>query len=463
MSRVSGVLALLVLPMLGDLQGALASGPDTAFVPSTIRVTDASEASSFTGFAELALQTNPLILAERVRLRALGFEPRQAGALPATKLEVELMTTPTDPAATNPLTVGPSVGLSQELPFPGQLRARTGASRAEVSAAEARLVAMERSVRRDILVTLVDRTRARDLAILLDGTAKTLAGAREAAEVAYTSGLGSQADLLQAQAAETGVLVEKEPLEAEMDRLDARLRALSGTSSDAALLSTLVLPEPHDLPPLDGLLALVDQAAPEVVVALAEQEAAARQQDVARFAGKPDFDVGIRYRFNDPTMAGMDTLSLGLGASLPVLAWRGRVTDVRHESDAKRDAAGQSTNAAMAGAREALEQAWRTAREKLRVNTLYRQGLLVQARATVAATNAAYSVGKADFAAVISTLGILFETERQMIATRADYLNAVWEVEMLVGQPLSSFSGQPTATDDDVPGHEGAPVEGSRP
>ena len=383
------------------------------------------------GFA--ALPTDPVLaelieqsLAARPELRGAEATARaereripQAGALPDPELSLGIQNDGFDRINVGKMeTSYYQVMLSQGIPWPGKRGLRTDVARLSADAAGAALgrarLTAEADVRRAYLDLLLTRDR---LALLrrLDEIWRTSAGI---ARARYEAGEGAQSDVLRAQLELNRLRQRRFALEAQERTGVQTLNRLRGRPVDEPLattasVSTLEVPK---LPPDEAALADALARSPELAQARLE---AARASSAAALAAReryPDLGVSVGLMPRGP----FDPMwQAGISVGLPVWSYRkqGR-------------AVAESRARAEAGARgaEAIEQilrlrvaerrsAYAALLESIR---LFREGLLVQSRATAESTLAQYRVGKVTFASVLEANAGYVNDEDGSLVTMAD-------------------------------------------
>jgi outer membrane protein TolC len=304
-----------------------------------------------------------------------------------------------------------SIGLSQALPWPGKrgLRARAaqlGASQAAESANRVEL-AVEAAVRRGYLDLLLARDRLALLARLADLWRQSESLARSRYEV----GNAPQSDILRAQLERARLEQRRLALEAEARvRVQAlnRLRDRPLDEPIATRASVRDLADPA-APPLDAEIADAEARSPELRAARLAIRRAEAQVDLARKDRLPDFGVSAAVM----PRGGLEPMwQVGVSLNLPFLWGRGprRAAIAAAESSAGADqraaeAIAQVLRERIGERRAALAALGATLR-------VFREGLLVQSRATVDSTLAQYRVGRVTFASVLEAMaGYLADEE----------------------------------------------------
>ncbi|MGC8722871.1 MAG: TolC family protein [Acidobacteriota bacterium] len=430
--------------------GAVAMVVATSACPA--QTPEAPAQDPMAALVEMALTHNPAIAAQRQKVAAALDRLPQAKALPDPTADVELMMLSVNHFnAGDALSKGVSIGLTQELPYPGKRKLREEKARRQVAVAQADLRAMESELRGEVKAAAYGYALNLRLLELNDQTTDALKAAAKGAMALYASGGGTQTDVLLAQTAVTQAHKERLDLVEEREIAAARLTDLLGGSLDRSLLRRIDIPKPAEEPSLDGLLNELDAEAPRIAAARAREQVEERRVAIARQDFKPDFIVGGRYRHNDVTMGGGDYLTAMVGITLPFFHRKDRYLPALDEALADQEGAKQETAGVMNQVRYDLTQAWQTASRDRAVFELFQNGLLIQAKQAYESSLASYGVGKTDFTTLLNTLAGYYGDQRQTLMAQADFQVALARIEAILGAPSSRAAfregaGRPTVT-----------------
>ncbi len=273
-----------------------------------------------------ALARNPTVAQRQAAVRAATLRIRPAGSLPDPMLTVGVMDLVLPHFEFNQSDFTEAdVELSQEIPWPGTLGARSGIMRAAAAGARAE----EGTVRRDLTTTMAVAYYRLGYAVT---ALETLRHQRELLDAAvqlsttrYATGAAPQSDPLQAKLARDRLRSEEFALESERVAALAAVNALRNrapgdsvpvSSIDLVALRAVAAPQP----PADSLVALALTSHPRLAARRAAVDAATRMIQVERLGARPDFTLTLRYgyrprafNFNFP-----DFSSAFVGLRLPV-------------------------------------------------------------------------------------------------------------------------------------------------
>src|SRR5213594_1657111 len=375
-----------------------------------------------------ALARNPTVAEREAAVRAATLRIRPASTLPDPMLTIGVMDLVLPHFEFNQSDFTEAdVELSQELPWPGTLGARSAVMRATAAGARAE----EGTVRREVTTAMAAAYyRLRYTVTALE----TLRHQRELLEAAvqlsttrYATGAAPQSDPLQAKLARDRLRSEEFALESDRVAALAALNSLRNRApGDSVPVSSIDLAALRagaaSQPPADSLVALALATHPRLAVRRAAVDAATRTIQVERLGARPDFTLTLRYgyrprafNFNFP-----DFFSAFVGLRLPV--WAGRKQN-RLADAARADSTGAAAglqDAELQLSREVTETAARVRASQQRLALLV-DGVLPTARGTVESVLRSYQVGRAEFLTLLSVEDARYRAELEAAQVAADY------------------------------------------
>src|SRR5712691_11493155 len=309
-----------------------------------------------------ALARNPTVAQRQAAVRAATLRIRPAGSLADPMLTVGVMDLLLPHFEFNRSDFTEvDVELSQEIPWPGSLGARSGVVRAAAAGARAE----EGAVRRELTTAMAVAYYRLGYTVT---ALETLRHQRELLEAAvqlsttrYATGAAPQSDPLQAKLARDRLQSEAFALESERVAALAAVNALRNRTPGDSLRVAPMDPAQvragiSPLPPSDSLVALALAAHPRLSARRAAIEQATRTIQVERLGARPDFTLTARYGYRPPfagTFKFPDFFSAFVGLRVPVWAWR--------KQNRLADAARADWTGAAAGLRDAELQLSREA------------------------------------------------------------------------------------------------------
>src|SRR6266699_548303 len=388
-----------------------------------------------------ALARNPTVAQRQAAVRAATLRIRPAGTLPDPTLSVGVMDLALPHFAFNQSDFTEAdVELSQEIPWPGSLGARSRVMRAAAAGARAE----ESTVRREVTTAMAAAYYRLRYAVSalepLRQQRELLAAAVQLSTTRYATGAAPQSDPLQAKLARDRLRSEEFALESERVAALAAVNALRNrapgdsvpvTAIDPAALRAGAAPQP----PADSLVALALATHPRLAARRAAVDAATRTIQVERLGARPDFTLTLRYgyrprafNFNFP-----DFFSAFVGLRLPV--WAGRKQN-RLADAARADSSGAAASlrdAELQLSREVTETAARVQASQQRL-ALLADGVLPTAQGTVESVMRSYQVGRAEFLTLLSVEDAHYRAQLEAAAVAADYLTQLIMLRQLTGE-----------------------------
>jgi cobalt-zinc-cadmium efflux system outer membrane protein len=361
-------------------------------------------------------QAEAVVRAERERIP-------QAGALPDPVLTLGIQNDGFDEIMVGEMeTSFYQVMLSQGLPWPGKRGLRTQIARIAADEAGAALARARLTTEADVRRAYTDLLLARDRLDLLKRLEEIWQTSAGVARTRYEAGEGAQSDVLRAQLELNRLKQRRWSLEAQERTAVQALNRLRGRPVDETIATTATLRTipVAELPPPDSALDDAIARSPELARARFEASRAETSVALAQRERFPDLSVtaGIMPRGQ------LDPMWLaGISIGLPVWSYRKQGRAVA-ENRARAEAGTRSAETVEQVLR--LRVAERAAalgaiRDTVR---LYREGLLVQSRATAESTLAQYRVGKVTFASVL-------DANAGYIADEESFLTAIAEATRL--------------------------------
>ncbi|GAB4366101.1 MAG: TolC family protein [Methylohalobius crimeensis] len=388
-----------------------------------------------------AERANPSLAAIRARYQALKAVPSQVGTLPDPEVSFNALNLPVDTfdIPQEPMTQL-QFGISQAIPFPGKLKLREEAAEWEARAAGDAVEERRLRLLRDVeklwwRVFYLDRALE-----IVTANQDLLRQFVEIAQTKYKVGQGLQQDVLLAQLELSRLLDRELQLKGLRAQETARLNALLDRPADAAVqLPDKVEPRLDQAPSEKALFTLAEQSRPLLARFQNQIEAARSRVELAEKELLPDFKVGAFHGFrsgqNPDGTSRPDFLSLKLSMSVPLYfaSKQAKAVDQRQSELIREQFQWQDVwNQVRAEISAALAD-YRRAREQV---ILFDQGIIPQARQTVASMLAGYQVGKVDFLNLVSAEITLYNYEIQYWKTLADARQARATLRAAVGETV---------------------------
>lgn len=376
--------------------------------------------------AALALAAQPQFTAREDAMRALRENAVAAGELPDPKLTFGLQALPLDTFdfAQEAMTQA-VVGVSQAIPGGDKRALNRERMGREAEQVVADLAATRRRVERDVRLVWLDLWLPTQSLGWLRRLGDEYQQQIEWGEVAWKAGKLSRDDILQWRALREGARDRESELRVMRERARAQLRRWLGEAGEAE-----PAPEPPPLIALDPRAEEGLDRHPELLRLQRALHVARADADLAKEAGKPDWNVNLAYGARGGGRP--DLLSLVVGVDLPIFQANrqdrrlaARLAQV-NQVEAQRE---EQRRLLLATLRTA--QAERELAEE-RIQRFERDILPLQASREAAAL-ADYRSGKGAWSRVLDARRAQIETRLQWLGQRAAQARADVQLRYLIG------------------------------
>jgi outer membrane protein, heavy metal efflux system len=376
-------------------------------------------------------RNNPTIAASRHAWQASMHVPAQARALPGPELMVQQfgVGSPRPFAGfSNSDFAYIGVGASQELPYPGKRALRGEVAMRDAQALRAQSDGVSRQVVEAVKLAYVELAYDQQTLPILERNDQLLGQVQQIAESRYRVGQGNQQDVLKAQLEHTKILQDIAARRQDERMLQARLKQLLDRVQDSPDIVTEP-PAPTPIPSSAAeLLQRVRQQNPDVQVRAAMVDRERAQVDLAHREFKPDF--AVQYMYQHTASQFRDYYMGTFSVRLPN---RERQRAALAEAEEQRQRAAQEMEAELQRALADAQQQYVAMQGSSERLTIYRDGLMPQANATLQAAMAAYSSDRQDFETLLSAFLDVLNIDIAYWRELADHESAVARLERLTG------------------------------
>src|SRR5436190_98924 len=392
-----------------------------------------------------ALARSPTLAQRQAAVRAATLRIRPAGSLPDPMLSLGVMDLELPHFDFNQSDFTEvDVELSQEIPWPGSLGARSAVARAAANGARAEENVMRREVTVAVTAAYYRLQYTMTALETIHRQRQLLEAAVQLSTTRYATGMAPQSDPLQAKLARDRLQLEEYALGS--DRVAAlvavnalRRRAPRDSVPVTAIDPAAVRSVATVVSPADSLVALALATHPRLVAQRAAVDHATRTIQVERLGARPDVTFLARYGYR-PVALGYnfpDFFSAFVGVRLPIWAWRkqNRLADAARADST--GAAADLQDAELQLSREVTETAARVQASQQRLALLV-DGVLPTAQATVESVLRSYQVGRAEFLTLLSVEDARFRAELEAADVAADYLT-----QLVMLRQLTAGEGRP--------------------
>jgi len=323
------------------------------------------------------------------------------------------------------------VGASQELPYPGKLRARGAVVERDADTKQAEVEVTKTNIADAVKAGYLQLAYLQQTLGILRQNESVLDQLIQDATAHYQVGQGMQQDVLQAQVNRTKIVKEITMHHQQMGQVQAHLKGLLNRDQGSPDIVTEDLIESALQRTSDELLAVVRQNNPQIQV----DASSIRKQDAqlasAKREGKPDFEVGYIYQNTDRKYRDyyMFTFDVRFPRKTRVNAEIAEATEKRSESQ-------QTLNAHLQQQLAEVQEVYVKAASDEELLKEYREGLIPQSDAAYRATLSAYASNREQFIHVLSYFTDTLNLKLEYAQTLVDHEAALAHLETLTGATL---------------------------
>jgi cobalt-zinc-cadmium efflux system outer membrane protein len=394
--------------------------------PAQAQEAEAPIGATVQSLLDAAHRLSPTLRAAALDTTAASARADRADALANPTLSAQTMQVPGNRAPMDQTTVL----LQQEFPLWGKRGLRKSAALAMLDAARGEQQAIGAEIDEKIEVTFASYYKAskalainNEVAHLNDQMVKVATGR-------FGQGVGTQADVLAAQAEATRTTVERLKLQRDFSAAIAGLNTLLGRSPNSALAPPLSLRPLPLVPAIDTLLDRVQKANPVLLAQDARVRSAEVQQELARKDWYPDVTLGA----GSQTNAGSWGYAASIGIRIP-LQW-GAQASSEQEASANLGAARQRLAASTAEIQGDLARALAALSAAEEMGAARRGQLVPQLTAAYKSALAEYASGRGDLNPTLESVHRLHDTELELLDTDVEGQAGLAMIERLLGSNL---------------------------
>lgn len=394
--------------------------------------------SSLAGLLEYAHEHNPEFAAMRYEADAAAQRVQPAAALPDPVLRAELMDITNQGTNKSPSLLPSQVGstrylVMQSVPWFGKRDLQRGVAEAQVLQANGQAAATWAELSGKIKSAYAQYYYLSGSERLTQETLSLMGSLEQVAQARYTSGLGTQQEVIRAQVEQTDLRAALIEIGMERHHVHARLNTLLSRPAAAPLaqpvqLRALPVAAQLDYAVLERKLRARN---PQLQIADARRNEAEKSRDLAYTNRYPGFTLGVA-----PNQSGSMVKSWDLMVELNIpLQQASRRSQEREAeamlgaSGARRDALANQMLADLSENLSALE----TARS---LESLTSTQLLPQAELTYQSALAGYENGKVDFATLLDAQRQILKARQQRLKAQFEAQLRLAEIERLLGEDL---------------------------
>lgn len=393
-----------------------------------------------------AIADNPELKASGARWQMFANRAKQAGSLedPMLMLKAQNMLARDPFNFRRDTTTSKVIGISQQLPFWGKRELRE-----EVAGHEADSYRWSAEERKLELARMVKETwyqiYALDRALtIIEKNLKIMDNLLTITESKYAVGQGAQADIYKANLEKSRMLEMQISLAQRRKALVANLNYLLYRPASTPLDPITDIAMPEISLSADKLENMAYENRPQIKSLTALSNKGRASHSLAKKEYWPDVNVSFEYMFKESIQndmvrdPGYNMFTFGLTFNLPLQLGRRQamVAESNSETAMAMDELNSLKNSISYIINDSLTQLER--RKKL--IELYKNGIIPQAEQSLEAALIGYRVNKVGFLDLLDGRLNLFNYERELYDSQAEYMMALARLEAAVGTDLTTLS-----------------------
>lgn len=398
----------------------------------------AKPAENLPALIDTALANNPELKSSQARWQMYVNRARQSGSLDDPMFMFKLQ----NMLAREPLVFNKDpqsakvIGITQQLPFWGKRGIRE-----EIAHYEAESYRWSIEERKLELTRMVKETWYQIWAVdkgmeIVDKNLRILADFVTIAESKYSVGQGVQQDIFKAGLERSRLLEMQITLGQQRKSLEANLNYLLYRPANTVVgpIADFTLPELSLSAEQLNRLALENRPQIKNLAMLANKGQASHR--LARKEFYPDFNLSLEYMFREASMndPGYNMFSVGVTFNLPFQ--RERRQAMLAESSSETTMATEELNGLKNTISFTINDTLAQLDRRRKLVALYTGGIIPQAEQSLESAVISYRVNKVDFLTLLDGRLSLFNYERELYESKAEYMMKLAQLEAAVGVEL---------------------------
>lgn len=403
-----------------------------------VRAEEAGPAENLPALVDAALANNPELKSSQARWRMYVGKVKQASALEDPMFMFKLQ----NMLARQPLVFDKDpqsakvVGISQQLPFWGKRAIREEIARHEAEsyrwAIEERKLELARMVK-ETYYQLYSTDKALEI---VDKNLRIISGFVSIAETKYSVGQGVQQDIYKANLEKSKMLDMQITLGQQRKSLEANLNYLLYRPADTPVgrIADFSLPELTQT--AEQLRETAYEKRPQVKSLISQADKSMAWRRLAQKEFYPDFNLSFEYMFREAAMndPGYNMFTVGVTFNLPFQRER------KHAMVAEGDSGSAMSTEELNGLKNTINYTINDTLVQLerrrKLIELYKTGIIPQAEQSLESAIIGYRVNKVDFLTLLDGRISLFNYERELYESQAEYMMKLAQLEAAIGADL---------------------------
>ena len=395
-----------------------------------------------------ALANNPELKSSQARWQMFSSKARQASSLDDPmfmfKLQNMLVREPLvfnkDPQSSK------VIGISQQIPFWGKRAIKQEVARHEAESYKWAIEERKLELARMVKETCFQLWAVDKYLKIIDKNLQILSDFITITESKYSVGQGVQQDIYKAGLEKSKMLDMQITLRQQRKSLEANINYLLYRPGNTPVGSIADFALPQITHSVEQLNEAAFEKRPQIksLASLANKGQAAHR--LAKMEFYPDFNLSFEYMFKESvttemvTDPGYDMFSVGITFNLPFQ--RERRHAMLAESASETNMVTEELNALKNSIAYTINDALAQLDRRRKLTELYRGGIIPQAEQSLESAVIGYRVSKVDFLTLLDGRVTLFNYDRELYESQAEYMIQLARLEAAVGMDLAGSHRQ---------------------
>lgn len=381
------------------------------------------------------VRRNPKARAAQFRFEAASKRPSQVSTLPDPRIRAANFGVG-HPFSTLDVSnfAYQSIGVSQEVPFPGKLALAGKEAQKEAESEEQNARAVLLEVLSRLKLAYYEWFYLTKAIQVTEKNQELMQRFERIARARYTVGKGIQQDVLKAQVELSGLAQQLELLQQRRASIEAQINALLNRAPETPLgVPADMKRSPFELD-LNTVLQSVQQQSPRLLSRARVVDSRSAGLERARKEKFPDFNFSFDWQKNAARFR--DYYMTTAEVRVPLYFWRKQRLGIQ-EANARLEEARQDQQATLQDLLFMAKDQYLVAKTSERLLALYESGIIPQALLSLESAMAGYEVGNVDFLTLINNVTTLLNFETQYYEELAKHEQALARLEPLLARELT--------------------------
>ena len=423
-----------------------------SLMPSLVRSAEGNDhEEDLSALVSKALANNPELKASEARWQMFASKSKQVKSLddPMVMFKLQNMLT-REPGVFNlDPTSAKVVAISQQLPFWGKRAVREKVALNEAESYKWAFEERKLELTKMVKENYYQLWAVNKMLVIIDKNLKILSNFLTINELKYSVGQGMQQDIYKAGLEKSKMLDMQITLKQQRKSLEANLNYLTYRSGNTPIGTVADFTLPRVTLSREQLNETALNNRPQVKNLTSLVNKAKSSRSLAKKEAYPDFNLSAEYMFREPIATGMATdpgynmFSVGLSFNLPIQQQKRRAMVA--ESAFETTMATEELNALKNSISYTIDKTLAQLDRRRQQVELYQGGVIPQSGQSLESALISYRVNKVDFLTLLDSRMNLFNYERELFESKAEYMMKIAQLEAVVGSDVTVTPPTPSS------------------